>query len=166
MELVDVVLENGEYTGEVVERSEAQKRGLGHWEVIIFIVNDKGEILLQKRSANKKYYPNKWAVCSGLVISGETVIEGAIRELKEEVGVDFSLDEVHVLEENVNLTRFYYVFCNKKEDEFVIQENELSCVKWFNIKKILKMIEEKDDSLVINDRIYKVLLKLINEVLV
>ena len=119
MELVDVVDFEGSYTGEVVSREEAQKRGLGHWEVIIVIVNDKKQILLQKRSANKKYFPNKWALCSGLVISKESIDQAAIRELKEEIGVSFSLNDLNILNNNSNLTRFYYVECNKNEDSDV-----------------------------------------------
>ena len=40
------------------------------------------------------------------------------------------------------LSYFYYVKCNKKEDEFIIQEEELSEVKWFNIDEIITMIKE------------------------
>ena len=65
MELLDIVDENGNYTGEVVERSVAQKLNLLHYEVIIIPVNDKKQILLQKRSKNKKFFPNKWTFSSG-----------------------------------------------------------------------------------------------------
>ena len=160
MELIDVVDENGNYTGEVVERKKAHELGLGHWEVIIVVVNEKNELLLQKRSENKKYYPNKWSLCSGLVISGESVAEGAIRELKEELGVAFSIDDLNVLAENLDLTRFYYVICNKDEKDFVIQKEELSAVKWFKFTDVINMISSKDDSIIVNDKIYNVLLKL------
>ena len=68
MELLDIVDENGNYTGEVVERSVAQKFNLLHYEVIIIPVNDKKQILLQKRSKNKKLFSNKLTFSSGLVI--------------------------------------------------------------------------------------------------
>lgn len=160
MELVDVVDINSNYTGEVVTREEAQKRKLGHWEVIIIIINDKRQVLLQKRSANKKYYPNKWALCSGLVISKESVDEAAIRELKEEIGVDFSFNDLNVLDSNLNLTRFYYVKCNESEDFFTIQESELSCVKWFDLDEVIQLIEKNDERFILSDRIYGELLKL------
>lgn len=155
MELLDIVDKNGNYTGDAVERKQAQELGLLHWEVIIIIVNEKKQILLQKRSANKKHFPNKWALCSGLVISGESCEEAAVRELKEELGVEFQIDDLHLLEKNLNLTRFYYVITNYDESQFVIQKEELSSVKWFDLDEILEKVSCGDDSIIIRkDRLY------------
>ena len=155
MELLDIVDENGNYTGEIVERKQAQELGLLHWEVIVIVVNEKKQILLQKRSANKKHFPNKWALCSGLVISGESCDEAAVRELKEELGVEFQISDLHLLEGNLNLTRFYYVITNYDESQFVIQKEELSSVKWFDLDEILEKVNSGDDSIIIRkDRLY------------
>ena len=155
MELLDIVDKNGAFTGEIVERKKAQELGLLHWEVIIVVINEKKQILLQKRSANKKYFPNKWALCSGLVISGESCDEAAVRELKEELGVEFQISDLHLLEGNLNLTRFYYVITNYDESQFVIQKEELSSVKWFDLDEILEKVNSGDDSIIIRkDRLY------------
>lgn len=155
MELLDIVDKNGAFTGEIVERKQAQELGLLHWEVIIVVVNEKKQILLQKRSANKKHFPNKWALCSGLVISGESCDEAAVRELKEELGVEFQISDLHLLEGNLNLTRFYYVITNYDESQFVIQKEELSSVKWFDLDEILEKVNSGDDSIIIRkDRLY------------
>ena len=51
--------------------------------------NDKKELLLQKRSVTKKSHPNCWDISgAGHIRAGESVIDGAIRELKEELGVE------------------------------------------------------------------------------
>ena len=155
MELLDMVDKNGAFTGEIVERKKAQELGLLHWEVIIVVVNEKKQILLQKRSANKKHFPNKWALCSGLVISRESCDEAAVRELKEELGVEFQISDLHLLEGNLNLTRFYYVITNYDESQFVIQKEELSSVKWFDLDEILEKVNSGDDSIIIRkDRLY------------
>lgn len=155
MELLDIVDKNGAFTGEIVERKKAQELGLLHWEVIIVVVNEKKQILLQKRSANEKHFPNKWALCSGLVISGESCDEAAVRELKEELGVEFQISDLHLLEGNLNLTRFYYVITNYDESQFVIQKEELSSVKWFDLDEILEKVNSGDDSIIIRkDRLY------------
>lgn len=70
MEFIDVVDGLGNYTGEVIERSKVQELKLPHFEVIVFVLNDKKQVLLQKRSSNKKYFPNKWTLLSEIVISG------------------------------------------------------------------------------------------------
>ncbi len=150
MELIEIVDENGNYTGQVMDKEEAHDKNLLHNEVGIFIINDKKEILLQKRSANKRFNPNKWGLCAGHVDAYETLEEAALREIKEEVGLDVSIEElipygekeVTIKDSNSHITYFYYVKCNKKEDEFIIQEEELSKVKWFNIDEIIMMIKE------------------------
>ena len=55
-------------------------------------MNEKGELLLQKRAANKKQNPNKWGVCAGHIDAGETVEVSAIRELEEELGLKVTIN--------------------------------------------------------------------------
>ncbi len=54
MEYFDVLNEYGEFTGKTATREECHKKGLWHRAVYGFIFNNKGDILLQKRSKNKK----------------------------------------------------------------------------------------------------------------
>jgi len=54
MEYFEILNEFGEFTGKVASREVAHKEGLWHKAVVVFIINAKNEILLQKRSANKK----------------------------------------------------------------------------------------------------------------
>ena len=54
-EKFDVLNEFGEFTGEIATREECHKKGLWHRAVYAFIIDDKGNILLQKRSNKKSY---------------------------------------------------------------------------------------------------------------
>lgn len=88
-ELFDVYIRNGEYIG-VKSKSicHSEKPGFYHKPVWIWIINSNNDILVQKRAASKKNNPNKWDMPSaGHIISGETSIQGAIRETYEELGV-------------------------------------------------------------------------------
>lgn len=150
MELIQIVDKKGNFTGQVMDKEEAHDKNLLHNEVGIFIINDKREVLLQKRSANKRFSPNKWGLCAGHVDAYESLETAALREIKEEVGLDLSLKElipygereINISDSNSHITYFYYVICNKKAEEFVIQEEELSEVKWFNIGEIIIMIKD------------------------
>ena len=73
MELVDIVDENNELTGKVEERWKAYEKGLWRRTVSCWIMNENGEILLQKRTATKRRNPNKWSKTGGQVDAGETV---------------------------------------------------------------------------------------------
>lgn len=71
------------------------------------------------------------------------------------MGVEFQIDDLHLLEKNLNLTRFYYVITNYDESQFVIQKEELSSVKWFDLDEILEKVSCGDDSIIIRkDRLY------------
>lgn len=89
MEYIDIFDENNEPTGKVKEKNQAHEDGDFHRTAHVWIINDKNELLLQKRSANKKSHPNCWDISgAGHIRAGECVIDGAIRELKEELGVE------------------------------------------------------------------------------
>ena len=94
-------------------------------EISVFVLNNQRQVLLQKRSANKKYFPNTWALCTGHVENGETPKEAALRELNEESGVSVSLKQIFSFSfgkfDSQNIY-FFYVICNLPVDEFSIQE--------------------------------------------
>ena len=161
MELLDIVDEQGNFTGQVMEREKAHDLNLLHWEIAVFFVNDNKELLLQKRSPNKRFSPNKWGLCAGHVDSGETPDSTALREIKEELGIKLSPGDLRILEErdvlklksNSRLTRMYYVIYNK--NDFTIQTEELSEVKWFNIDEVIDRIKNNDESITLkSNRLY------------
>lgn len=62
--------------------------GLTHRAVHVVVVNRNGEIFLQKRSMHKDVQPGKWDTSvGGHLQPGESIIDGARRELREELGV-------------------------------------------------------------------------------
>ncbi len=150
MELVDITDNNGIYTGKVMDRKKVNDLKLPHLEVVIFLINENNQILLQKRSSNKRFNPNKWAPCAGGVWHNESIEEGALRELKEEIGVEFKKEDLNFLTKD-KTTSFYFIKCNKKENEFTLQEEELSCVKWFDIDEVIDKIKNKDNSIIIKE---------------
>ena len=54
LELLRVVDNNGNDTNEILEREELHNRGKLHNEVTIYIINNKKEVLLQRRSKNRR----------------------------------------------------------------------------------------------------------------
>lgn len=155
MELIDIVDEKGNFTGQVMDKEEAHDKNLLHNEIAVFIINDKQQVLLQKRSANKRFDPNKWGLCAGHVDTKESLENAALREIKEEVGLklkasdlhNFGKREIKICDVNSHITYFFYVKSNKEESEFVIQEEELSEVKWFYIDEIIELILSNSKSI-------------------
>lgn len=91
MEYLDIVDEKGKPVGRKKLRREVHGTGDLHKTVHIWVVNFKNEILLQKRGPAKETYPGKWDISSaGHIKAGENSLNSAVKELKEELGIEIS----------------------------------------------------------------------------
>ena len=102
-EIFNVYTRDGKYIGKK-EKSNCHSKNPGcyHKPVWIWIINDSNKILIQKRAKCKKNNPNLWDMPSaGHVFAGETIIEGAIRETAEELGIETVSDDYKFLFEYI-----------------------------------------------------------------
>ena len=88
MELWDLYTEDRKATGKTHIRGEEIPEGFFHLVVHVWIKNSKGEYLIPQRSASRPTFPLMWECVGGSVLAGEDSLSGAIREVKEEVGLD------------------------------------------------------------------------------
>lgn len=156
MELLDVLDENGNKTGIVEDRSEVYRKGLWHRSVHIWIENDNKEILVQRRNPNKSTFPNLWAISvAGHVCSGESSLEAAIRELKEEVNLDVKPEELEFLftikriqphvESNLRvIDDVYLLHRNIDVEDTKLQVEELTDIKYVYYEYLEKIFKEGD----------------------
>lgn len=172
MEYIDIFDENNNPTGNVKEKQQAHEDGDFHRTAHVWIINNKNELLLQKRSANKKTHPNCWDISgAGHIRAGESVIEGAIRELKEELGIKVKEKDLNYIAiiKNTNNSKnmeFQYVYllkCNKKIEEYIFEDDEVSEVKNIYFEDLEKMVQEKAEGLLLHNEEYKKLFEYIRE---
>lgn len=163
MELLDIVNENNNLTGKTEEKEIVHKKGLWHREVAIWIMNNKGEILIQKRASTKKQNPNKWGLTAGHIDAGESIENAISREILEELGVeikDFSkikitkIQEKHKNSNTIN-NYFSYVFFAKVDydiKDYTIQKEELSELKYITLEELEEIVKNKDDNYIFSKR--------------
>ena len=111
--------------------------------VMIAIQNSEGKFLMQKRVPAKG---GDYGVTGGHPKSGETPYEGIITEVKEELGIDISDKEIIEFNsgcDGVDCYKMYYTKLDISMDEFVIQEEELSEVRWFSMDELEDMVDKK-----------------------
>jgi 8-oxo-dGTP pyrophosphatase MutT (NUDIX family) len=75
---------------------------------------------------DKSKYAGSWGIAGGKIEPGETVITGLVREIKEEIGVDYQKRKFIPLETFTadNRKFIYYTFLVSVDDEFVPKLNE------------------------------------------
>ena len=158
-EYFDVLNEYGEFTNKVATREECHEKGLWHRAVYGFIFNKKGDVLLQKRSANKKLWPNLWDVTAGgHVLAGEFGEKALIREIIEELGIEVEKNDIRYLvgssstniKGNIINNHFNECYIVTKDIDIAdvkLQAEEVSDIKWFTREEILNRINNNFDGI-------------------
>lgn len=124
----------------------------GEYEQVthLWIMNDKGEFLMQKRSMTKRVFPGKWSVTGGAVDLGETPAQGMYRECKEEIGVDLNPDKVELMMSVKRRYAFIDVYLDRENfdlSDFKLQEEEVEKVEWLNRSQIADLIEKEETAI-------------------
>ena len=151
-EQVVLVSEKDEILG-VMDKMQAHENGILHRAFSVFLFNDKGEMLLQKRAADKYHSPNQWtnAVCSHPRM-GETYMEAAQRRLKEELGIEtpitYRFNFLYKADVGQNLWEHEldHVFTGNFEGEFKLNEEEVSEVRYISIDELDKEISANPEN--------------------
>lgn len=116
----------------------------------VWIEDGKGNVLMQKRTADRKVDPSTWTCAAiGTVTADDSYEATAKREMYEEIGVkNIPLKPTRTLlcKSSVG-SRWYKGFtaiCGKPIDTFTIQEEEVSEIQWLDKKKVLEEIAAGD----------------------
>ena len=139
----DLYNKNSELTGLTYYKGDKVPEGYYPMVVMIAIENSKGEFLMQKRVPRKG---GDYGVTGGHPKSGETPYEGIITEVKEELGIDIGNNEIIEFAsgcDGKDCFKMYYTKLDLDVEDFKIQEEELTEVRWFSFDELNEMVEEK-----------------------
>ena len=159
-EYLDIVDESGEPVGRTKERSLVHKDGDLHRTSHVWIARRKKgrlQLLLQKRSQNKDSHPGCYDISSaGHIPAGAGYVDSALRELKEELGVEAKAEELECcgvrrirwegrfygkpfLDNQVS--RVYVLWRNLELSQFCLQASEIEEVRWADLETLLEEVE-------------------------
>ena len=97
MELWDLYDEQRRLVGTDHVRGEELPDNCFHLVVHVWIRNRHGQYLISQRAADRPTFPLLWECVGGSVLKGENSLQGALREVKEEVGLDLDAHTGKVL---------------------------------------------------------------------
>lgn len=161
-ELLDIVDEDGNPTGETVGREAAHRDGIRHRTSHVWLVRSgpggRMQVLVQKRAADKDSFPGCWDVSSaGHIPAGEDWVTSALRELKEELGVEAGPEDLQWLGKhtvnhdgdfhgrpfhNRQVSAVFVLRCQKPAEEFKIQKSEIESVEWTDIDDCIEVVRK------------------------
>ena len=146
MELVDLYDENRAPLGQTAERYG--KKGPGEYRTVVHVClfDSRDRLLIQRRTAGKRVWPEKWDVSvGGGVDAGETSRQRAEREFREELGYPLDLGGLRPAV-TVNFGGGFDDFFILRRDvdiaSFRLQAEEVSAVRWVTLPELLDMVDE------------------------
>ncbi len=146
MERLDVVDEDNEVIGTEF-RDVVHEKGLPHRTVMFFVLDERGRILVTKRTANKNFFPGYWSiVLGGHVKAGESYEEALVTEMEEELGTVWDHEEiaefVKDIEEETEHVKVYSVKIER--EKIALCEKEVEKGEFWTKEKIKKEINSRD----------------------
>lgn len=152
MEKWDLYTKYREKTGREHIRGEVLPDGCFHLVVHVWIRNSRGEYLISQRAANRPTYPLMWECVGGSVVLGEDSMTGALRETKEEVGIDLSPEQGRLLFTKIRgdvggkpFNDFMDVWLFEYDGDLMLENattDEVADCKWMTRNEIRKLYDE------------------------
>lgn len=152
----DLYTKYREKTGKECIRGEKIPEDCYHLVVHVWIRNSKGEYLISQRSAGRQTFPLMWECVGGSVLKGESSMEGALREVKDEVGLDLEREigkllfskirGKDVIFEGKAFNDIMDVWLFTYDGELRLASattDEVADCKWMTVSEIRKLYEEK-----------------------
>lgn len=144
-EMWDAFDEHENYLGYQIKRSMAKDlpEGVYHIVVMVYTKTRDGKILVTQRARNKTY-PLKWEITGGSIVTGETPVEGAARELSEETGILQTLEnfrEIYVHVDKIRHCIYHcYLTCIPKEVPVKLQMGETMDYRFLDFTEFNKLV--------------------------
>lgn len=145
-ELLDLVDPSGEVVGRAT-RERVHREGLLHRAVHVLVWHPDGRLLLQKRAVGKACCPGLWDTSvGGHVGSGEDVLEAALRECREELGVRAAAGDLHSLgrhlfDRDTLDPELVDSWGMVHEGPFFPDPAEVESVAWFSREEVDRLLE-------------------------
>ena len=150
-EQVILVNEKDEQIG-LMSKLEAHQKAVLHRAFSVFILNTKGELMLQQRAAHKYHSPLLWTnTCCSHQRDSESNIEAGKRRLFEEMGFICELKEVFSFiykapfDNGLTEHELDHVMVGEYEESPVMNREEVNDFKWMTLEAVKSDIKTQPE---------------------
>ncbi len=147
MEYIDLYDENKMLTGEKIVRGDPIPPGKYKLSIHIWIMNDKGEIYIQKRASSRKLFPDKWENPGGGAVSGQDSKQTYVREFEEELGITPNMGHsklILTIKREKDFVDMWFVKQNFDISSLNLQKEEVSSAKWVTFEELNDMLKNNE----------------------
>jgi 8-oxo-dGTP diphosphatase len=145
-EVWDIFDSERNHTGHTIRRGERLLPGQYHLVVHIWPQRPDGSFLIQRRADDLDWMPGIWATTGGSAVQGEDSITAAIRETREELGIQLALEWLSLKFTQQRTDSFADVWIAKIRDidlSSLELEKAVAEVKWADFEEIIAMVKEQ-----------------------
>lgn len=146
-EYMDVRDYDGNKRGFYVERGRHHHKDWWYLCIHAYVYTPDGKFLIQRRSLEKRYFPGIWDITCGAADMGETSLDAAIREVKEELGLDVSGFETHFVGTSHCYDCVNHVYFFKGEftlDDLTLQKEEVMDARFIDKSELMEFIRNSE----------------------
>lgn len=142
MEIWDAYLRDGTKAGVDLVRGEPVPEGLYHLVSDVLVRHRDGDYLLMQRAFSKPNYAGCWeATAGGSALKGEDALQCAIRETKEETGMEGNMQEIaQPLYDKDTVYHSFLCVTNQQKDSVICQPGETETYRWLSEKEFVLFI--------------------------
>ncbi len=142
----DIYDENRVFQNRTIRRGDTLADGEYYICCEVWFRNSQGKMLVTQRNPNLKA-GGLWEFSGGGVLAGETTLQAAIREVKEEIGVEIAANELTLIHTFRHRKYFMDVYLVKKDLDIrsiVLDKDEAINAKWVSKKELQDMIKNQE----------------------
>lgn len=157
-EIWDAYDKDGNKLGFDLIRGEDIPEGAYHIIVEIYSITENNEVLITQRHEDKPR-PLQWEITGGAILKGETPRQGAVRELREETGIEVRESDLnfvysYIYKRRPTICTCFVVFIDKERTKIELQEGETIDYRYIPYDDFKQFIKTDNFVNSINERFY------------
>lgn len=139
---------SGKNLNKPIKRGDPIPEGSYHRIIHVWIQNEKGEFLIQRRAPHLTWYGGRWATTTGSITMNQfDFLAEAYREIGEELSLsskDIDLEFERELVIGKSIISLYKAFLPQYKIKSIVLNDEVSGVKWMSASKISQLVASEE----------------------